>query len=674
MMPPRRRDQREPSPESLLRIAERGDLLDDADIQKLVSVATVTDSTALKRRIEKLLAGKALQRQVQPFDIDTAPPLQVDPQLTLGTTLTGSRYDLSQDDLTQHLLTVGQSGAGKTTLFYNMMAQLAVPFWVFDLKQDYRHLLHDRDDLLVLPWTELKFNPLQPPEGVPPRRWIQVIAEIFGHATALLSGSKNYLMKALSDLYNAYDLFDEVAAPYPSFYELQRIAETDKINYMRTTSDYRDRILNRVEAMTLTAGSIFDCNEGYPIEDLVQRNVVFEFDGLSTDLQNFLMEILFASVYEYRVAQTQRGGGLRHVFFLDEGKQVFSIYKERQDASGIPTIDELTAKMREFGEGLVVADQEASKLTDSIKANTATKVLLATGDARQFEEMTASMHLSPRQQDLAQQVGVGEAIIQTGNRDPVPVDLDNYALEKTISDADLRDRQEKTWNKISATPRDIPVAFEEQVPDAAGETAVPEDTLSGVDLSDDAERLLNDVAEHPFTPLTARYEALFSSRGKGDAPKNELVDKGIVVERQVKTGPQRKLLQLTEKGREYVEQHEKMELQRKGRGGIVHQFWQKLITDAFEDLGWTAKRELFDADVYVMIEGVELVVEVAMGDNEREVEHVAEHVDTFDVAWVACRSAQVRDGLAARLEEQGLREQVALKLCKEFFEPDDVSL
>ena len=88
------------------------------------------------------------------------------------------------------------------------------------------------------------------------------------------------------------------------------------------------------------------------------EDVVFEFDGLSRDVQNFLMEILFAGVYEYRMASGDRGDELRHVFLLDEGKQVFSVYKERQDAAGIPEIDQLTAKMREFGEGLIVGDQE----------------------------------------------------------------------------------------------------------------------------------------------------------------------------------------------------------------------------------------------------------------------------------------------------------------------------
>jgi len=430
-------------------LAECADLLDDPEVQKLLTAAAVTENTHLKRQIEKDLAVKATQKQAQPFDQDSTSVIS--DRVTLGTTITGSSYDLKQDDLTQHLLAVGQSGAGKTTLFYNVMDQLDVPFWVFDRKQDYRHLLQDYDNLLVLPWSELKFNPLKPPENVPPRRWAQVFAEIFGHATALLSASKNYVMKRLLRLYRAYDLFDEIESPYPSLHEFHLYVAEDGINYMWASSDYRDRVLNRVEAMLLSAGTVFECSNGYPLQDLLERNVVFEVDGLGTDVQNFLMEILFAYVYEYRVAQNQRGGDLRHVFFLDEGKRVFSVYKERQDAVGIPTIDDMTAKMREFGEGLVVADQEASKLTDSIKANTLTKMLLATGDAKQFEEMADSLGLSPRQREVAQRLDIGEAVVQTGNKDPVPLRLNNYELDKRISDEALRGRMRGRWNELEST-------------------------------------------------------------------------------------------------------------------------------------------------------------------------------------------------------------------------------
>lgn len=54
---------------------------------------------------------------------------------------------------------------------------------------------------MVLPWTELGFNPLVLPPDVPPRRWAQVLSEMFGHVTALLSGSKNYLLKSVIELH-----------------------------------------------------------------------------------------------------------------------------------------------------------------------------------------------------------------------------------------------------------------------------------------------------------------------------------------------------------------------------------------------------------------------------------------------------------------------------------------
>jgi hypothetical protein len=647
-------------------------LLDHTLVQQLLVVSAVTNSASLRRDIETLLATKAIENHRQPFDGTPPVPSLVTERMTLGTTITGSTYELKQSDLTKHLLAIGQSGAGKTTLFYNLMDQLSVPFWAFDLKQDYRHLLQDDDDLLVIPWSEFKLNPLQPPEGVQPRRWAHVLAEIFGHATALLSGSKNYLLTQLIGLYQIYGLFDEVAPPYPSLHELQVAMEADKINYARKTARYRDTVVNRLGAMNLTAGTIFDCSEGHPIEALLERNVVFELDGLGTDLQNFLMEILFAAVYEYRVAQNHRGGDLRHVFFLDEGKQVFSVYKERQDAAGIPAIDELTAKMREFGEGLVVADQEATKLTDSIKANTYTKLLLTTGDAVQFREIAEAMNLSGRQANVAYRLGIGEAIVQAGNREPCPVQLEHYDVEKSISDKALRERQRQKWDALSSEPRVRPTAFVQHIGETDGEsvsTTIPDDSDPGLSLSAEAERLLKDVVEHPFKPLTERYE-LFSSIGKGGQIKTELVESGVVLQRTVgQAAAPRKLLELTSVGREYVETHLDVDTEQRGRGGIVHQYWQHRIKQHFEATGWVAKRELFDTDVYVNMNDTELAIEVAMGNNEREIEHLENHLERFDVVWVVCKDDTVKSGLQARLSERDLSsDSVAFRLVEDFTE------
>ncbi|MDZ7688620.1 MAG: ATP-binding protein [Halobacteriales archaeon] len=659
---------------SLAQVLSQEELLDDPEVRKLVLAAGLTRNEHLRRSVSKAVLSKSVQYREHPFSSRFSFG-----DIQLGETFQDRPFHLTQKDLNRHLLAVGQSGSGKTTLFYSLMNKLDKPFWTFDLKQDYRHLARQNQNILVLPWTELRFNPLQPPSDVPPRRWAQVFVEILGHATALLSGSKNYLLKRVIELYKLYGLFDEVSPPYPSLHELKILIKQDNINYTRKASNYRDTVLNRLESMNLVAGTIFDCSQGYPIEELLNRDVVFEFDGLSRDVQNFLMEILFACVYEYRVAQNHRDEGLNHVFFLDEGKRVFSVYKERQDAAGIPEIDELTAKMREFGGGLVVADQEASKLTDSIKANTYTKVLLPTGDRKQFDAVASSMDLSERQKEFASKLGVGEAIVQVGSRDPVPVNLDNYELEKDVSDEQLRGLQSEKWDRLSYEPREMTSEFENVVApgrsDEVKEPEIVEDPVENFDVSDEGRQLLKDVIENPFRKLTERYTE-FPSRYKGNMAKDELLDKGILVERHVQTkDSKRKLLQLTEQGRKYAQNELDLEVEDDGRGGIVHRYWQHRIRDAFEKKGWHAFVEKFDADVYVNMGNAEMVVEVAMGNNPREVEHVKQHLDTgFDAVWIVARNQEILDGLKRRLEENNLSSDcVAFRPLRQFNEPESLA-
>jgi hypothetical protein len=651
----------------LLRVARENGILDDEEVRRLVLAAGLSGNQRLEESVRRAVLGRSVQRWKYPFD-----EAESTGSVELGSVFRGGRFRVSQEDLCRHLLAVGQSGSGKTTLFYNLYGEVGVPCWFFDLKQDYRHLVQEEESLLVLPWGRLCLNPLRPPRGVSPRRWAQVFSEVFGHSTALLSGSKNYMLKSVLQLYRAYNLFEEVSPPYPSMHELQRLVESDQMNYMRKQANYRDTLLNRLEAMNLVAGSVFDCSQGYSIEKLLEKDVVFEFDGLSRDVQNFLMEVLFALVYEYRLSNGERGDDLRHLFFLDEGKRVFSVYKERQEASGIPEIDELTAKMREFGEGLVVGDQEPAKLTDSIKANTFTKFILPLGDRGQFDEVADALNLSERQRDYAQQLGTGEAVVQAGNDTPVPVDLENYRLEKQVTDKELKKLQAPNWSQLNHTERSTTPEFRSLVaPGRSDEVDEPEiieeTTQEEISLGSEPRQMLKDVVENPFQGLTKRYEE-FSSSYKGNKAKNELVDEGVVIERKVHTQQgKRKLLQFTDKGRDYIEDQLDLDPSREGRGGVVHRYWQHRIKDLFEEAGWHAFLEKFDADVYVNMGDTELVVEVAMGNNQREIQHIKKHLDKEFVIWVACRNQEIRDKLNQRMKENDLNtDGVVFRLFRDF--------
>ncbi|MDY6778057.1 MAG: ATP-binding protein [Candidatus Nanohaloarchaea archaeon] len=654
--------------ESLIRLAKRAGMDDQPDVQRLLRAAAASNNAVVRRRVKRVLEVRAAQHQEYPFTPNARTPSPSDDtQVRLGSTHDGSPVTVTATDLSKHVLVAGQSGAGKTTLFYNLMDQLDVPFWTFDLKQDYRHLARSHD-ILVLPWRQFRINPLQPPPGVTPRRWAQVVVEILGHSTALLSGSKNYVLKHIFELYRSR-LNTKVDEPvgdgggtvaWPTVADLQSSIEEDSMNYARKSANYRDTVLNRLEAMTMAAGQLFDAEQGHVQPGLIDRDVVFEFDGLGNDVQDFLMELLFAYVYEYRLAQAHRGNQLRHVFFLDEGKRVFSVYKERQDAAGLPTIDELTAKMREFGEGLVVADQEPSKLTDSIKANTHVKILLAMGDRKQFHEMADSMHLASRQQDFAGRLDVGEAVVQVGNTPPFPVDLPRYSVEKDVADAELQRMQAEQWQQLhtdivtdSGYNREGEIGERQENRDD-GDGDAGENGEDPVDLSEEAVTLLRDVVDRPFVKLSDRYEKV-SSANKGNQAKNELVEGGFVEERQVTAVRGRmKLLELTDKGRGVLEE-EGADVSGAGRGGIVHRYWQHRIQEALETWGWAVELEVADADLGAERDGASVAVEVSMENVEREVDHAKQRLrDGFDGVVVVGRNESVRDGLMQRVEEESV--------------------
>ncbi|WP_239639913.1 ATP-binding protein [Haloferax gibbonsii] len=657
--------------EKLIQLLQNTEFEPEPQLLKLVKAATITENTHLQKQVRKLLEAKIAEYHENPFNT-TPSSSSFSPRdgIALGE-CNGRRATLEEDQLTRHLLAVGQSGSGKTTLFYNLVSQLDKPFWAFDLKQDYRHLLEEDGELLVLPWSELKFNPLKPPPGVMPRRWAQVFVEMFGHSTSLLSASKNYLLKQTVFLYKLYGLFVETGEPYPSLHELETLIKKDRLNPTSKTANYRDTVLNRIEAMNLVAGTIFDCSEGYPIEELLQRNVVFEFDGLSRDIQNFLMETLFAYVYTYRVAQNHRNQGLQHVFLLDEGKRVFSVYKERQDAAGLPEIDELTAKMREFGEGLIVGDQEATKLTDSIKANTYTKFLLPSGDYKQFQAIAQSLNLTTQQKQAAYNLDIGEAVLQTGNQPPVRLQLDNFHLNKDVSDKELQRLQAENWEDLDSRSRETTPEYTQVVAPGRSEKLeepeILEDPTNETGLSSDGKQFLEDLVENPFTQLTERYEQ-FPSTYKGNKAKNEVVDAGLAIERNVKTGQgKRKLLQLTKKGRKHAENTLGLDTNSRGRGGIVHQYWQHHIKHLFKEAGWAAELETYDADVYVQLGFMELVIEIAMGNNPREIEHVEKHLERgFDTIWILTQTKEIQDGLRQRLEDKDLlSDRVVFRLLRD---------
>jgi DNA-binding PadR family transcriptional regulator len=692
MSPPRDKSQdADPGPcsiEQIQHVAEQAGISDDPAVQRLIQTAAATRSNRVRQRILHALHMKRGARAVYPFEDHAG--ATAGQTIRLGTTLeTGQPFFLGVDALTRHVLLAGETGAGKTNTFYVIAAGAArhdIPFWAVDVKQDYRHLRETGVEPLVIPWEVLRVNPLRPPPGVPVSRWRMQLKAIFGEAYDLASGSQGYFSTHLSAVYEAYALTDHTPtadreAAYPCFADLLAYIEADG-ETGQVLSRYRERVTFRLRELLTDLGETVTVSHGFSLAELVERNVVFELDGLSTQHQDFLMEYLLVWLYHWRQARTDRSNGLRHLVLFDEGKRAFARPKEDQSVHGIPTIDEVVNKLREFGEGLIVGDQQpVAKLTQAIKANTGTTVLFRLGTDDEFRTMADSIGLDERQQDYAvDALATGQAVVRSGHCRPAPVHIRFLDVAKAVTDQQVVAQCRGEWQALYDAVADrVAVADVDEAvgasdasaaaPLAAGETgeSPAAETETGVSdgetgetpmLSADARAMLKDVVRRPFVSATDRYD-LFSSQGKGYNVKQELVDAGIVTEKWVEDGPRKQLLDLTGTGREYLAETG-VEWDWQWRGGIVHGYWQHRIREACREAGMAAELEVNHADVAVETAEKRVAIEVAMQAAEREAAHVRERFGAgFDAVVVACRTDAVRETLQADLAaDDALADQV----------------
>jgi uncharacterized protein (DUF2249 family) len=355
-----------------------------------------------------------------------------------------------------------------------------------------------------------------------------------------------------------------------------------------------------------------------------------------------VVEAILTWIFYYRDAQGQRQG-LRHLIMFDEAKRVFDVNRGRQPASGYPPIDDLVGKVREFGEGLIVADHEPSKLTDSLKANTTAKLWLTLGSGTDIDEMARTFGLEREETDFTRTMEKGEALFKLSDRDPVPIHLPDYTLTKTMTESDIRARMDPKLAALDHADRSRPERFQEYL-GLKGDDEATDDEETTTEVGEVAEALLASVNTDPFLSMSERYDAVDVDSKKGTAAKNELLTLGLVREVEVATGkPGRnpKLLELTPEGRSILEERG-YDVAETGRRGIEHRYWQQQIKDYYKAEGFEAEIEFAvgnkQIDVYAVRDEETVAVEVARSP-EHEVANIekclAYDVDRVEVVYLA---------------------------------------
>lgn len=645
--------------QELTALANEADLLDNDNVQTLLYAIGLDYDKEMADDAMELFATKALKKMISPDPFYPLPKgLEVAGDIELGKY--GKEefsFGLLYGEMAQHVLLAGRSGSGKTTQLYYVMNQLLkknIPFWAIDFKREFRGLLRSGEDVLVLTPENFKFNPLRPPEGITPLRWISIFSDVFAHSTGLLEGSNSFL---LDQAYNLFDLFKvfEGSGNYPSFNELLEILKRVYIPLNTREARYLESVRNRLNSCVLNAKSMLDCDKDM-MDDLLKQNktVVFEFYGLSEHVATFFIEMILTKLYFYRMAQGRGcSRNVPMVVFMDEARNVYDYRKEKNNAAGVPIIDTITERIRDFGVSLFICTQIPTEICASAKANTYTKIMMNLGSGNDIHDMARCMGLNENQMQFNYGLGIGNAIVRLAGRYTKPFwfHVPEVLMNKDVSDWEVKNRTGPTLSGFEVVPvaRSTPYLDYVESLQPRGKSGQSKGGISGA-----VSGFMANVASHPYHSVTRRYDALGLSRKKGKVMKDYMLENGLSTELNVKVSKTIfNFLVLTQKGFATCVVNGPVNEDWKdivaGKVSFLHKFYQFLIKEVLTQEGWEVfiEYQIKDdkwIDVVAKCGNRNLAFEVAITKFEPEdvLKCMVDGNERFDEIRVVCQDETAR--------------------------------
>ncbi|MBI4454772.1 MAG: ATP-binding protein [Acidobacteria bacterium] len=383
--------------------------------------------------LDVLLFQKLQKDYREKIFLDPAPAADCVGEYSLGTVVYPPGkpfcpFGLRENEWIKHVLIAGMTGTGKTNLAFQVLRELRKknkPFMVFDWKRNYRDLLQLpelRDTLVFTVGRDVvpfRFNPLIPPPATLPGEWLMKLVDVIKHAYFVGEGVEYLLREAIDWAYEKSGFLDGSRAETPTFYKVR-----DYVYKKHTDgrmSLWKASALRVLESLCFRhgLGPVVNSAELWDYKTLLDSPVILELDALSDSDKIFLTEAMILWLYEFRKNEGKREE-FKHALVIEEGHHILSYLKE--SVEGSETIMETSLRqIREFGESVIVIDQEPTKLSNSIKANTYTKIVFNLGNGKDILDVSNCLSLTKEESEFIDWLDVGHAILSLKGRVNVPL-------------------------------------------------------------------------------------------------------------------------------------------------------------------------------------------------------------------------------------------------------------
>ena len=601
-----------------------------------------------KREIENLIEAYAARllnddpAQAPAGLFPPPPPEKCLGDIDLGNVLYGGRemcmFGLRKDELLRHVGLYGSSGSGKSNgiaLILDGLIQHKVPFILVDFKRTFRALLRDYPTLLVFTAGDngtapFHFNPLVPPPGTSIEVWTKKLIGALSHAYCQGAGSESLLISALDAAYAGAAR----SKRWPTFRDVAQVLEMQPARGRKGM--WMDSAKRAVGSLSSgNAADAFCPEHSFDITRLLSHYVILELDLLNQAEQTFLSECLLLWLIQYRMNYNNNRERLAHSILIEEAHHLMRAPPGVGDGSE-PVIHIALREVRELGECIIVATQNASVVPVSVFGNQATTLAFHTKHAKDVSSTSQAMLLKDDAKDELGRLPVGEAIVRVPRwPDAFHISLQHRPIAKgTVSDFDIRQHMHSRWysgntaayhapppepGSSNPIPRQddkqgipmeslIQTEFTSTHAPAKVAIATPtttptdQENLSAFPESSELElAMLRDIVERPFDGVVKRIHRLQTSRRKGSAALKALEARGLIMPANVFTGSSViKLYDLTPQGREFCKTVCTAPLPNPSVGGVVHRYWLHCAATRLRELGWTIATEHKVSDELVL--------------------------------------------------------------------------
>lgn len=403
---------------------------------------------------------------------------------------TSQKFKLSLDALNSHLFVSGITGSGKSNTIKLILQQLQdnnklenkVPFLVIEpAKSEYKHLINQIGNLQVFrPGAKndiFKFNPFifeysRSNHSVTLTKHVDMLKTTFSSAFPMYGPMPYILEDAIHKIYEDkgwnFDTednpfftdsdsadYDRKLLLFPNMEDLKNKIESvvDESGYAgELDSNIKAALKTRIKNLTIgIKGRIFNSRHAFDSNILFKKPTIIELSNITDDEEkSFLMGLLLNKLYQYREEQGP-SNKLKHITVIEEAHRLLpnisfnnSSEEANSKAKAVETFTNILAEIRSYGEGIIIADQIASKLHPDVVKNTNIKILQRTMDKEDRDLIGNSINLNEDQiLDIAE-LKAGEAIVH--NRDihqAFMVKIDKY--EETTN---YNNKIEEFYNKF----------------------------------------------------------------------------------------------------------------------------------------------------------------------------------------------------------------------------------